>query len=81
MDALGPDLQTIYNLLHDLKRFPLPQSEHQEEQSGGRESSPRAGESPRLLACSPAREGEGARDSCQQQHFWGRGVFLGGVNV
>lgn len=33
MDALGPDLQTIYNLLHDLKRFPLPQSEHQAEQS------------------------------------------------
>lgn len=64
MDALGPDLQTIYNLLHDLKRFPLSQSEHQAERSrsegrgvlraGKSSSSPSPGGCP--------GEGEGARD-------------------
>lgn len=64
MDALGPDLQTIYNLLHDLKRFPLSQSEHQAERScsegrgvlcaGKSPASPSPGGCP--------REGKGARD-------------------
>lgn len=50
MDALGPDLQTIYNLLHDLKRFPLPQSEHQAEGAAARaEESCVQVSAPRLL--------------------------------
>lgn len=58
MDALGPDLQTIYNLLHDLKRFPLSQSEHQAERSRAKARGVlRAGKS----SSSPAVPGEGER--------------------
>jgi len=64
MDALGPDLQTIYNLLHDLKRFPLSQSEHQAERSCGKGRGVLCtGKS--LSSASPGGcpgEGEGVRD-------------------
>lgn len=58
MDALGPDLQTIYNLLHDLQRFPLSQREHQAERSrAGRAALVQV--SPRGAHRDPRWEGEG----------------------
>lgn len=51
-------MQTIYNLLHDLKRFPLSQSEHQAERSRAEARGVlRAGKS----SSSPAVPGEGER--------------------
>lgn len=58
MDALGPDLQTIYNLLHNLQRFPLSQREHQAERSrAGRAALVQV--SPRGAHRDPRWEGEG----------------------
>lgn len=59
MDALGPDLQTIYNLVHDLKRFPLPQSEHQAERSRSEAEEPCVQVSPPRLLLPRGSQGGG----------------------